>query len=106
MSQSELRWQVQGSAGLWREIGWKRRCSGTHILKDFELQRSGIQIIEFPCKGKAQIREGSSLPGVCFQAPPPPLLRLHKTTQKTHMLSKCYLGSAFWNTSPLSSCLL
>lgn len=106
MSQSELRRQVQGSVGLWREMGWRRRCAGTHILKDFELQRSGIQIIEFPCKGKTQIREDSALPGVCVQAPPLPLLRLHKTSQKRHVFSKCHLGSAFWYTSPPRSCLL
>lgn len=60
-----------------REGGRGDRCSGTHILKDFELQRSSIQVKEFPCKNKAEIREGSALPGGCFQAPPLPLLRLH-----------------------------
>jgi hypothetical protein len=59
-----------------REGGRGDRCSGTHILKDFELQRSSIQVKEFPCKNKAEIREGSALPGGCFQAPPLPLLRL------------------------------
>lgn len=46
------------------------------------------------------------MPGGYFQVLSLPLLRLHKTTQKTHMLSKCYLGSAFRYTSPLRSHLL
>lgn len=60
-------------------MGRERGCSGTHILKDFELQRCGIQVIEFPCKGRAHIREGSALPRaapcstpVSPQAPPHP----------------------------------
>lgn len=67
-------------------------------MKDFELQRSGIQVIEFPCKGKAQIREGSALPGGCFQAPP------CLSSGDPHAFQ--VFGSVFWYTSPLRSGLL
>lgn len=87
-------------------MGWERRCSGTHISKDFELQSSGIQVIKFPCKGEAQIREGSDLPGGCFPVPPLPLLGPHRTTRRTHILSSYYLGSACWYTSPVMFHLL
>lgn len=50
-------------------MGRERGSSGTHILKDFELQRRGIQVIEFPCKGMAHVREGCLTDGCSMLLP-------------------------------------
>lgn len=73
-------------------MGRERGRSGTHILKDFELQRRGIQVIEFPCKGRAHVREGCLTDAAPCSSPVSP--QASPATQKTHTLSKQYLDAA------------
>lgn len=71
-------------------MGRERGRSGTHILKDFELQRRGIQVIEFPCKGRAHVREGCLTDAAPCSSPVSP--QASPATQKTHTLSKQLSG--------------